>query len=63
MNCTDKYLLDFLRLKIVDKAHLHQDKPSMTLHSTAVESLNLPATDEGYILLIEGIMPYNTTEG
>jgi len=35
----------------------------MTLHSTTVENLNLPATDEGYILLIEGIMPYNTSEG
>jgi hypothetical protein len=23
VNCTDKYLLDFIRLKIVDKANLH----------------------------------------
>jgi hypothetical protein len=65
LNCpTDKYLLDYMRIKIVDKsADLHQAGAPITLHSTYIENMSLPQNDVGYCFIIEGNMPYNTNEG
>jgi len=65
LNCpTDKYLLDYMRMKIVDKsADLHQAGAPITLHSTYIENMSLPQNDVGYCFIIEGNMPYNTNEG
>jgi len=61
---TDKYLQDHIRLKIIDKAKMsHQEATPQTLHSCNLDNLTLPATEEGYILMIEGCMPYNSAEG
>ena len=60
---TDKYLQDYIRLKIVSKARIHQDGPPVNLNACYFKDLHLPATEEGYILIVEGIMPYNTAEG
>lgn len=61
---TDKYLQDYIRLKIIDKGKMmHQEAAPQTLHSCNLDNLTLPATEEGYILLIEGCMPYNSAEG
>ena len=62
---SDKYLQDFCRLKLFDKSQrtLHQDAGPMYLHTCSLDNLTLPPTEEGYILMIEGCMPYNTTEG
>ena len=61
---TDKYLQDYIRLKIIDKGKmLHQEAPPQTLHSCNLDNLSLPASEEGYIFMIEGCMPYNTAEG
>ena len=64
---TDKYLQDYIRVKIIDKARIHQDKAPdfapTTLHTSSIENLKLPPTEEGYVFIIEGCMPYNTTEG
>ena len=65
LNCpSDKYLLDYMRIKIVDKSSdLHQKQSPMTFHSTYVENMSLPANENGYVFIIEGNMPYNTKEG
>ena len=42
---------------------LHQEATPQALHSCNLDNLTLPATEEGYILLIEGVMPYNSAEG
>lgn len=61
---TDKYLQDYIRVKIIDKSKmLHQEAMPQTLHSCNLDSLQLPATEEGYIFMIEGCMPYNSAEG
>jgi len=70
----DKYLLDYMRLKIIDRnpEAAGQDCPSnetetekiVTLNQLAVNNLRLkPNGDHGYFMNIEGVMPYNTSEG
>lgn len=65
VNCpNDKYLLDYMRIKIVDKAHsVTQASNHFTYNTMCIENLTLPVTEVGYSLVIEGVMPYNTTEG
>jgi hypothetical protein len=64
MNCSDKYLLDYLRIKIVDKS---QDDVTLsnaiTFNTCNVNNAKLPVNDDGYTLIVEGAMPYNTSEG
>jgi len=62
MNCTDKYLLDYLRLKIVDKSDYTGTK-AITFNSSQIDNCKLPSNEHGYLLIVEGAMPYNTTEG
>ena len=63
-NCSDKYLLDYLRLKIVDKS---QDDVTLsnaiTFNSCTQQNIKLPVNEDGYTLILEGAMPYNTTDG
>jgi len=63
-NCSDKYLLDYIRIKIVDKS---QDDVTLsnaiTFNTCNIQNVKLPVNDDGYTLIIEGAMPYNTTEG
>ena len=61
-NCTDKYLIDYMRLKIIDKSGKDNNK-EVTFNSASLHNLSLPVNEDGYLLLIEGAMPYNTTEG
>jgi len=35
----------------------------LTFNNLSISNLNLPKNDHGYLLIIEGILPYNTTEG
>lgn len=65
INCPgDKYLLDFMRVKIIDKsASLIQATKHTTFNAVNLKNIQLPPTDAGYCILIEGVMPYNTTEG
>ena len=35
----------------------------MVVHSCYLENLSLPVNKDGYIMLIEGCMPYNTADG
>ena len=61
---SDKYLLDYIRIKIVDKMKLdREEKIPYQLHCTSIDNLVLPVNESGYLLLLEGAMPYNTTEG
>jgi len=61
---SDKYLLDYMRIRIVDKsASITHASKHITFNSLNLENLNLPKTEAGYALIIEGNMPYNTTEG
>jgi hypothetical protein len=61
-NCSDKYLLDYLRLKIIDKAN-QNTVPNISFNQSQLSNASLPPNEEGYLLTIEGAMPYNTTEG
>jgi len=61
-NCTDKYLLDYLRLKIYDKASINTGE-CITFNQSNLSNASLPYSAEGYLLVIEGAMPYNTSEG
>lgn len=64
LNCTDKYLLNYMRIKIVDKgASKNQAEKHICLNNTNIKALSLPKKDTGYIMLIEANLPYNTTEG
>jgi hypothetical protein len=61
---SDKYLQDFIRIKFISKSgRLHQDEPPQVVHSCYLENMSLPVNEDGYIMLIEGCMPYNTSEG
>jgi len=33
------------------------------MHTYYLENLELPVNELGYIIMIEGAMPYNTTDG
>lgn len=65
----DKYLLGFMRLKVVDKSksarkYATQTEDHVLLDQTKVENLRFsPNGGKGYCLVVEGVMPYNTTEG
>jgi len=70
----DKYLLDYMRLKIIDRNPLavKEGAPSNEtetekihcLNQLAVNGLRLkPNNDYGYFMNLEGVMPYNTNEG
>jgi len=61
----DKYLQDSVRIRILDKSEsMHQASASiMTIHSCYLENLILPVSEDGYIIMIEGCMPYNTADG
>lgn len=67
----DRFLLNYLRLKVLDKSH---ESPSgvdrteahkvMCLNQLDVADLKLKSNGgAGYCLLVEGVPPYNTTEG
>lgn len=62
---SDKYLLNFMRVKIVDKsaAQAWSSGSVLTFNNMNIQGLRLPKNDHGYILLVEGMMPYNTPEG
>jgi hypothetical protein len=60
---TDKYLTNYMRLKIIDKSLPVTDPNSqLTFNNMNIQNLCLPKND-GYIFLVEGNMPYNTLEG
>jgi len=65
VNCnSDKYLTNFMRMKIVDKnSSANQATEHLVFNNMNVQNLSLPKNDLGYILIVEGNMPYNTTEG
>jgi len=61
---TDKYLTNYMRLKIVDKSSSpNQASDHLTFNNMNLQNLSLPKNDLGYILIVEGNMPYNTQEG
>jgi hypothetical protein len=65
----DKYLLKFMRIKIVDKNDSNrkyntQAEKQLLLNSTKLENMVFsPNNGKGYSIIIEGVPPYNTTEG
>lgn len=61
---SDKYLANYMRLKIVDKnSSLNQANDHLTFNNMNVQNLCLPKNELGYLLVVEGNMPYNTLEG
>lgn len=66
---TDKHLLKYLRLKVIDKNDSNRKYPTQTekellLNCTRLENmLFAPNNGKGYSIIIEGVMPYNTGEG
>ena len=62
INCTDRYLLDYMRIKIVDKGDVGAEK-TITFNTMKIDNVKLPVNADGYNLIVEGAMPYNTTEG
>ena len=70
---TDKYLLDYMRLKIIDRnPECVGDGPSNETETEKIVCLNQlssnglrlkPNGDHGYFMNLEGVMPYNTNEG
>lgn len=65
----DKYLLKYMRLKIVDKEITAKKYNTQTEAQTMYNTMKLenltfrPNGGKGYSLIIEGAPPYNTTEG
>lgn len=52
-----------MRMKIVDKSKsLFQHAGQSTQHLVQLDNLKFEPTDQGYLIVIEGVMPYNTTE-
>ena len=71
---SDKYLLDYMRLKIIDRNPEAADQDgnpneTETEKITCVNQMTLnnlrlrPNGDHGYFMVIEGVMPYNSNEG
>ena len=66
---SDKYLLDFMRIKIVDRSAGPDGDKTETAKVTLINHLSLsnlhlpPNGGAGYFLIVEGAMPYNTNEG
>jgi len=67
----DKYLLDYMRIRIVDRSPSEDSSGNITetekifvLNQMSLTNLKLkPNGGAGYFLIIEGVMPYNTNEG
>ena len=67
----DRYLLNFMRMKILDKSPLSETPKNLTetqkpliINQMTANNLKLKPNDQfGYSLVIEGVLPYNTTEG
>lgn len=64
----DRNLLNYMRVRIVDKKHSSGDRTEAhkvtTINQMNLRNLQLkPNGDQGYSLIVEGSMPYNTTEG
>ena len=65
----DKYLLKYMRLKIVDKEITSKKYCTLTEGQTMYNTMKLenltfrPNGGKGYSLIIEGAAPYNTMEG
>jgi len=62
-NCTDRYLLDYMRIKIMEKTDVDGSTTKTFNNMMCLENMKFPVNAEGYTLIIEGAMPYNTTEG
>lgn len=67
---TDKYLLDYMRLKIIDRSktsdesHMTETGKVTTINKMALNNFVLKENGgAGYYLAIEGVMPYNTGDG
>ena len=65
----DKYLLEYTRLKIVDRSPGNGTGKTETSKTVVVNQMTLSNLrlksigGAGYYLLVEGVTPYNTTEG
>lgn len=57
----DKYLLDYMRMHVVNKGSVLQTEDARTYYTKETGLQTYGPGD--YSLLIEGTMPYNTTEG
>jgi hypothetical protein len=61
---SDKYLQEYMRLKIIDRSkNPAQFDCHMTCNGKDLQNLKLEPTEAGYLMLVEGNMPYNTAEG
>lgn len=61
---SDPYLIQFMRMKIVDKSKsTFQIEGQSTQHLMQLDNLKFEPTEQGYMVVIEGVMPYNTQEG
>lgn len=65
IDMADKFLLDYMRVKIIDKVEgdLTETVKVSVINSMNLNDLKLPRNANGYSLIIEGVFPYNTTEG
>jgi hypothetical protein len=65
----DKYLLEYTRLKIVDRSPgsgtgKTETSKTVVVNQMTLSNLRLKSNGSaGYYLLVEGVTPYNTTEG
>lgn len=59
----DRYLLNYMRAKIVDKSQSLNPTSVLTFNNLNIQGLRLPRSDNGYTFIVEGMMPYNTPEG
>ena len=66
---SDRYLLNFMRLKIVDRSPTQDGDLTETSKVTVINHVNLnhlklaPNGTHGYTLIVEGVFPYNTGDG
>ena len=69
---TDKYLHSFMRMKVVDRQQRVVDSVRDLTEAHTVNTLNTLTTQKmtfqpndgaGYVLLVEGMMPFNVGEG
>ena len=66
---SDKYLLRYMRLKIIDKnestsKYCSQTEKQQLLNQMRLDNMIFTFNNgKGYSIVIEGVMPYNTTEG
>lgn len=68
----DRFLLNYMRMKIFDRSPVIKDSEKDNTETEKVIVLNhmnlsdyrpKPNDGYGYVITIEGIMPYNTNEG